>query len=68
MLTARAGIEGVTLVRVRDVHDAVDDDRRDLEAAAPSQREDPCGRQARDVGRVDLVDRAEAIAAVGWPL
>ena len=59
---ARAGIERVAFVHGGDIHDAVDDDRRDLEPGGVGKREDPGGRKTRDRGAVDLIDRRVAVA------
>jgi hypothetical protein len=71
-LPARAGIEREALVRVRHVHDARDDDRGGLRAAAAGNREDPLRREPRHVAPVDLRHRGVAIAAriavVGRPV
>ena len=71
--TAAAGIERERFVDRRDVHDAVDDDRRRLQRTRSSlNREHPFRREALDRLRVDLIERAESIPAqvsmVGRPL
>ena len=66
------GVQGVALVGAGHVHDAVDDDRRHLQARRARQREDPRRRQPRDGAAIDLVGRAVAIAArvavIGRPI
>ena len=62
-LAAAAGIERVHLVRARDVHDAVDHDRRRFDVPDVRNREHPAGRQPRDVALVDLRQRGVAVAA-----
>ena len=49
-LAAAAGVERVALVGAGDVHHALDDDRRHLQARRVGQAEDPLGRQPGDVG------------------
>jgi hypothetical protein len=59
------GIEAVRFIHRGDVHGAVDHDGRDLERArSPLNREHPLGREALDVAGVDLIERAEPIAAL----
>ena len=60
---AAAGVEGVALVRRGDVHDAVDDHRRDLQVAGLGHAEQPRRRQRADVRLVDLRQRRIAVPA-----
>ncbi len=50
--------------RLRDVHDAIDDDRRRLERAAASRLKDPDGTKGRDVVPRDRVQRRVAVRTV----
>src|SRR6266545_3158699 len=59
-LASGAGVEGEGLIRSGDVHDAIDDDWRDLEMARAGNRERPVSSKARDVARVDLFEGAIA--------
>ncbi len=63
-LAAAERVERVRFVHGSDVHHAVDDERRHFERARGAwNRKNPLGRQALDVTGVDLVQRAEAVAA-----
>ena len=58
ILLARLGVERVDVVeRRRDIHDAVDDDRRRLHGFLHFRLEDPGGVELANVGRVDLLAR-----------
>ena len=71
-LTARARIERDAFVHVGDVHHALDHQRRGLQSTRAADVVDPRGRQAADVGGVDLIEFAMAVAAdiavVGGPV
>ena len=60
---AAAGVERVALVRRGHVHDAVDDDRRDLQVAGVRDAEQPRRRQPADGRLLDLRQRRVAVAA-----
>ena len=62
-LAAVAGVERVALVRAGDVHDAVDDDRRDFEARRTRDGVDPLRRETRDIALGDFGERRVAVAA-----
>jgi hypothetical protein len=62
-LAAAAGVERVDFVDRGDVHDAVGDDRRELQTAGVGQREHPARREARDVALVDLRERRVTVPA-----
>ena len=69
---AGAGVERPAFVRLRHVHHAVDDQGRVFDGGRAGHREHPAGRQARDVGLIDLRELAVAVAAgiavVGRPI
>ena len=70
---ARSGIDRQHLVAGGgDEHDSVVHDRRSLVATASAGRERPNRNQLRDVGRVDLIERAvpppAVVAAIGQPV
>src|SRR5271169_4135273 len=63
-LASAAGVERVSFVHAGDVHYSVGNHRGDLEGARrASDVEDPLRRELLDVARVDLGERAEAVAA-----
>src|ERR1700722_16328391 len=54
-LPAREGVESVGLIGTRDIHNAVSDKRRDLQAEVRDRR-GPLQHQARYRGRIDLLE------------
>ena len=58
VLLAGLGVQRIDMVeRGRDVHDAVDDDRRRLQRLLHFRLEDPGGVKLADIGGVDLLAR-----------
>ena len=62
-LAAAAGIERVALVGAGDIHHAVHDHRRHLQARGVAEAEDPLGHECAHIARRDLRQRAVAAAA-----
>src|SRR4051812_24287870 len=70
-LMTRAGIQRPTFISRRDVHQAIDDDRRSLQTCGVREIEDPLRSHALYVGRIDLRQLAisipRLIAVIGRP-
>src|SRR5262245_1715721 len=63
-LPPTARVECEALIGSRDVHAAVDDDRRSLQRRRIVHRKDPSRHEARHVGTIDLLQWAISIAGV----
>src|SRR6185312_5106208 len=61
---AGAGVERPAFVRGRHVHHTVHDQGRVFNGGDAGHGEHPAGREARDIGFIDLRELAVAIAAV----